>query len=78
MSLSIQILYSSCCPFYEESVETIKRLGSELNRDVEIEMILIDDMDKAIEHSFIGSPSVRINGLDIDPRVRRPPAVGLT
>ena len=78
MSLSIEILYSSCCPFYEESVATIQRLSSELKLDVKIEAILIDEWDKAIEYSFIGSPSIRINGLDIDPRVRRPLAVGLT
>ena len=78
MSLSIEILYSSCCPFYEQSVETIQRLSSELKLEVQIETILIDDMDKAIDYSFIGSPSIRINGLDIDPRVRRPLAVGLT
>ncbi len=74
----VEVLYSSCCPFFEETVETILKFSSDLKLDVEIKKILIDDWDTAIEYSFIGSPSVRINGLDIDPRVRRSAPVGLT
>lgn len=78
MSIVIEVLYSSCCPFYQETVESIQKLSVELGIQTDVNLILIDEMDKAIEYSFLGSPSVRINGLDIDPRIRRTASVGLT
>jgi hypothetical protein len=40
-------------------------------------LVEIDDIDKALEHRFLGSPTVRINGEDIDPAARTRTAFGL-
>ncbi len=78
MSLVIEVLYTPGCCFFEETVESIERLCAEHNITAKLEKVLIDNWEKAIEYSFIGSPSIRINGLDIDPRVRRASAEGFT
>jgi mercuric ion transport protein len=45
---------------------------------VEIREIEVDSQDKAEATAFLGSPSVRINGVDIEPSARGVKAFGLT
>ena len=42
---------------------------------VEVETILVETLEEAHRLGFLGSPSVRVDGLDIDPQA--PEGVGL-
>ncbi len=77
MSILVEILYSEKCPLVNQAFEQVDAICKKNGLDADIQRILIDGWDKAIEYSFIGSPSVRVNGLDVDPRVRRGAQPGL-
>lgn len=68
--MKIQFLYFDGCPSYKQGLENLKQALRELALPEDFEMINMDSDKKAEEYSFIGSPTIRINGEDIDPRVK--------
>ena len=66
-SLFIEILYFSGCPSWKQTVEDLKFVLAEkgLKQDVKLTRIVSDDDAKA--QSFPGSPTIRVNGLDLFP-----------
>ncbi|MBA3300786.1 MAG: thioredoxin family protein [Thermoleophilaceae bacterium] len=65
--MKIEILYFDGCPSYETLVPRLHELVSELDPDAAIELRHIERLDQAEEERFLGSPTVRVNGADIDP-----------
>lgn len=72
----IQVLYFSGCPSYKKGLENLKQALRELNLPEDFEMINIDSDEKAKEYNFIGSPTIRINGEDLDPKARETKVTG--
>lgn len=68
--MKIQFLYFNGCPSYKQGLENLKQVLRELSISEDFEMINIDSDDKAKEYNFIGSPTIRINKEDIDPKAR--------
>ena len=68
--MQIQLLYFSGCPSYKDGLENLKQALKELDLKEDFEMINIETDEMAQEYNFIGSPTIRINGEDIDPRAR--------
>jgi hypothetical protein len=68
--VQVRVLYFKGCPNHPSTVERVRsiadRLGVELNLN-EIEVTPDDDPGR---FGFRGSPTVQINGLDIDPSQR--------
>lgn len=66
--LEISILFIEGCPGYEFTKRYINEIISEdaTDFDVKINMILIESDEDARRLHFIGSPSVRVEGLDIE------------
>jgi len=70
MSIKIQILFSNGCIHTLPTVDLIKSVSSQLSAEVEIQKIQVTDVKQAEELGFSGSPTVRIEGQDIDPSGR--------
>jgi hypothetical protein len=68
--MRIEVLYFLGCPNHEPTMGTIEEVLSAENVTAEVHSIQICDVDEAREAKFIGSPSVRIDGLDIEPSSR--------
>lgn len=68
--MKIQFLYFSGCPSYRGGLENLKQALRELGLKEDFEIINIETDEMAQEHNFIGSPTIRINGEDIDPKAR--------
>lgn len=64
--IKIQILYFEGCPGYPKAKEAVLESVKELGVDAKIEEILIDTEEKAVQYKFLGSPTVRINGVDVE------------
>ncbi len=62
----VELLYFQGCPGHESSKSLLLRLMRELNIDCGLIEIEIADERAAVEHEFPGSPTVRINGWDIE------------
>jgi hypothetical protein len=66
--MRIEILYVPGCPNYQPAVEQVERvLGSE-SLQAEIRSIAVRTDAEARELMFPGSPTIRVNGEDVDPR----------
>jgi hypothetical protein len=63
--LTLEILYFAGCPHHPDSVGLARDVLAELGLEVEVREIAIETAAAATRHRFIGSPSLRVNGVDI-------------
>ena len=71
MIMKIQILYILDCPWCVKTKELVKDSLKELSAKADVEEILIDSDKKAKKYKFIGSPTIRIDGKDIQEEVSK-------
>ncbi len=69
--MKIQLLYILDCPWCVKTKELIRDSLKEIGIKTEVEEILIDSDEKAEKYKFAGSPTIRINGKDIQETVSR-------
>jgi hypothetical protein len=69
----IDVLYVEECPNYPDTLALVQRVGTELGIDVELRTTLIADQAAAEGARFPGSPTVRVDGRDVEPG-SQPPA----
>ncbi len=63
----VEILYFQGCPNHERSRELVERIAAELRLQPAIEMVEVADPEAAARLRFLGSPSVRVDGRDVEP-----------
>ncbi len=76
--MKVEVLYFKGCPNHLPTVERVREALHKMGLHDEIREIEVDSQDKALAAAFLGSPSVRIDGVDIDPSARFARAFGLT
>ncbi len=69
--MKIELFYIMDCPWCVKTKKLIKESLEELKVKAEVEEILIDSDEKAKKHNFVGSPTVRIDGKDIQEEVSK-------
>ncbi len=77
-NVRVQILYSEGCANASPTVQLVRSIAKDLNIAINIEMVKVGTQEQAEELRFLGSPTVRIDGLDIEPSAIDAPAFGLT
>jgi hypothetical protein len=63
----IELLYWEGCPSHPEALALLERVLAERGIDVDVEVREVLTDDEAAELCFPGSPTIRIDGRDIDP-----------
>jgi hypothetical protein len=63
----VEILYFEGCPNYGSAHVLVERLASALRVEPEIELVEVADPEAAVALRFLGSPTVRVNGVDVEP-----------
>jgi hypothetical protein len=67
MRPQVDILYFQGCPNWQQTRALVERLSLELQIDVDLRLVEVADLDAAYELRFLGSPTVRVDGRDIEP-----------
>ena len=67
VSTSIEILFLAGCPNFRPTVELAERVVVHLGVDAHIQPVVVDSADEAVRRRFLGSPSIHVNGQDIEP-----------
>jgi hypothetical protein len=67
----VEILYVEGCPNHEPTRALVERVAAELRVPSEIESVHVPDADAATRLRFLGSPTVRVNGVDVEPGADR-------
>jgi hypothetical protein len=73
--MKIQILMSPGCRHGEGALKLVTEIVHENALGASVEAIMVATLEDAARWSFPGSPTVRVDGLDIDPEA--PTRVGL-
>ena len=65
--MHIQFLYWEDCPSHERALERLKQVMAEERVNAEIEILEVETEEQAQAWRFSGSPTILIDGEDIDP-----------
>lgn len=65
--MRIEVLYLEGCPNYEALLPHLRGLLTSAGSNSEITLRRIQSQENAERERFLGSPTVRVNGLDVDP-----------
>src|SRR3954466_877037 len=74
---TIEVLYFDGCPHHEPLLAQLRTLIAELQLDARIHRKRVDSVKAAKTQRFLGSPTVRINGHDVDPTAAQRTDYGL-
>jgi len=64
--MQIEVLYFDECSTYVKAVEMVREVLSDANIDAHVELIKVEDENRARHLRFVGSPTIRVDGRDID------------
>lgn len=67
--MKIELLYTVDCPDYVRAAELIRNVLSETRVPAQLELVPVQTEEQARRLRFVGSPTVRVDGLDMDPYV---------
>jgi len=65
--VTVELLYWEGCPSYPEARELLETVLRERGSDAEVRVRHVATQEDAAELRFPGSPTIRIDGRDIDP-----------
>jgi hypothetical protein len=65
--MRVSFLYYEECPSHERALEHLREVMDEEAIPGEVEVFEVETEEKARELRFVGSPTIRVEGQDIDP-----------
>src|SRR5437016_10131726 len=63
----VEILYFDGCPNHEPALAMVERVDEELGADADVRLVNVPDQETAERLHFLGSPTIRVDGVDVDP-----------
>jgi hypothetical protein len=73
--MRIEVLYVPGCPNYESAVERIEKVLVSESLRADIQGISVNSDAEAKVRRFPGSPTIRINGNDVEPNEAQAPSL---
>jgi hypothetical protein len=73
----IEVLYVRDCPNYAGALALVQRVCEELGIDAELRTSLISDQTAAERARFPGSPTIRVDGHDVEPGSEPPSEISV-
>jgi glutaredoxin len=64
--MKIRFLYFDGCPNKDKALSILNEVIKEKGLNLEMEVIKIESYEDAIKYNFLGSPTIQINGIDIE------------
>jgi hypothetical protein len=76
--LRIRILHMTDCPATPPTIRLVEGVAQSSGVSILLEPVLVETPEQAAALSFLGSPTVRVEGRDIEPEARDRRDFGLT
>ena len=76
--MKVEVLYVAECPFHPEAVKLVRDALAAEGVAAEIHDVLVRDERTAKELRFLGSPTIRTNGRDVDGEPQRSDSFALS
>ena len=67
--MRVSFLYYEECPSHDLALERLREVMAEEGISREVEVFKVETKDQARELRFVGSPTIRVDGQDIDPPI---------
>jgi len=68
--IEITLLYFDGCPSWVPALENLRKVIEDKHIPADITLLRIDDSEQAQREHFLGSLSIRVNGVDLWPEER--------
>ena len=68
--MTIDILYFVGCPNFQSTLQLVREVVRDLGVNAPVREIEVRTAEEAAQLGFVGSPTVRVEGEDIDPTIR--------
>jgi len=65
--MTVELFYFEDCPNYEQLLADLQALLAERGIGTEVELRRVESIEEAERRRFLGSPSVRVDGVDVEP-----------
>jgi hypothetical protein len=75
--MKIEVLYVPNCPHHAIALDRLRGILSAESFQKHVNEVLVQDADMAQSLQFPGSPTIRINGRDVEPQSGKTSAFGL-
>lgn len=75
--MEIEVLYFDGCPNHEALIARLRRLMREARVDEQVRLRRVESEQDARREAFLGSPTLRIDGRDVEPGAERRSDFGL-
>ncbi len=70
IKVKVEVLYFKGCPNHEPAVEQVRKALRNEGLAILVNEVEITDPEMAQRVGFLGSPSIRIDGIDVEPGAR--------
>jgi len=67
----VDALHIDGCPHTDPTADRVREVASRLGLEIDLRLVAIETMEDAERIRFVGSPTVLLNDVDIDPSGRR-------
>jgi len=71
MALEVQVLHNVDCPSWSKAVPVVEEVLTEAGLEPRTTVTLVRDQKEADEMKFSGSPTIKFNGVDVDPLAQK-------
>ncbi|MCU1260557.1 MAG: hypothetical protein JWO80_3442 [Bryobacterales bacterium] len=68
--MKIEVLYFEVCPNHKPAVARVDEIVKAEGISAEVSEVNVPDTSTAHEVGFLGSPSIRVNGMDVEQAAR--------
>ena len=76
--ITVRILHMAECPATPATIHLVERVARDMGSAITLDRILVDTPEQAQALAFLGSPTVQVDGRDIEPEARSRTDFGLT
>ena len=67
--MNVSLLYSDGCPNWEQTLTDVGEVFAEYHVKADVKLIKISSQQQAEEMEFLGSPTVRVERMDVEPDI---------
>lgn len=77
-AVRVRVLHMAECPATPATIQLVEGVAGAMGIPVILEQVLVDTPEQAQALAFLGSPTVQVDGRDIEPEARSRQDFGLT
>jgi hypothetical protein len=76
--MKVEVLYFSGCPNHSPAVDCVREVLAQEDAQAEMVEVEVSDAATAQQVGFLGSPTIRVDGRDVEPAARAERSFGLS